>query len=299
MTPSPRDRAAQVLESFGHELIRERVITSDGLERAVAHARESGLALPDALVTMGLLDEQTAYRVLARAVDLPFADLHVVQPSPLARHLVPPNVLQQHEVLPLDVDDSRIRYLTATPFDADADRAISMTTGRGQTQALITCRSDLRAALTAVWPPADHTNSARPAPSPLDASPARSSVLIVDDEATTRTLVRLLLERDGYRVIEATNGRHALALVAAQSVDLVVIDLLMPELDGYGVIVELRSQQRHLTTPIVVVTTEEGPVVEKQVLDLGADDYILKPFEPTVLISRIKAAFRRQRLGAW
>jgi two-component system response regulator VanR len=53
----------------------------------------------------------------------------------------------------------------------------------------------------------------------------------------------------------------------------------------------------HVTTPIVVVTTEEGPAVEKQLLDLGADDYILKPFEPTVLTSRIKAAFRRQRLG--
>jgi len=299
MTPSPRDRAARVLELFGHALLHEHVITRDGLERAIAHARESGVALQDALVTMGLVDEQTAYRVLARAVDLPFADLHVVQPSPLARRLVPANVLQRHEVLPLDVDDSRIRYLTATPFDADADRAISMASGRGQTQALITCRSDLRAALTAGWSHDDPTSAARQGSSPLDANPARSSVLIVDDEATTRTLVRLLLERDGYRVIEATNGRHALALVAAQSVDLVVIDLLMPELDGYEVIVELRRQQRHLMTPIVVVTTEEGPVVEKQVLDLGADDYILKPFEPIVLTSRIKAAFRRQRLGAW
>ena len=61
--------------------------------------------------------------------------------------------------------------------------------------------------------------------------------------------------------------------------------------------VALRSHVRHTTTPIVVVTSEEGPAVEAQVLELGADDYILKPFEPTVLTSRIKAAFRRQRLA--
>jgi CheY-like chemotaxis protein len=104
-------------------------------------------------------------------------------------------------------------------------------------------------------------------------------VLIVDDEATTRTLVRLLLERDGYHVLEAFNGQHALDLAATHDVDLVVMDLLMPELDGYGAILALRNQERHSATPIVVVTTEERPVVEKQVLDLGADDYILKPFE--------------------
>jgi len=111
--------------------------------------------------------------------------------------------------------------------------------------------------------------------------------------------VRLLLERDGYRVLEAINGRNAVDIAATEELDLVVMDLLMPELDGYGAIVALRSQVRHATTPIVVVTSEEGPSVEKQVLELGADDYILKPFEPTVLTSRIKAAFRRQRLGAW
>jgi CheY-like chemotaxis protein len=201
-------------------------------------------------------------------------------------------------VLPLDVDDRKIRYATASPGDAEADRAVSMSAGRS-TAPVLACRSDLRAALAHGGGVPDPSSSAGRSESGAETGPGRPSVLIVDDEVTTRTLVRLLLERDGYRVIEAMNGRHALALASAQDVDLVVMDLLMPELDGYGAIFELRRQERHRVTPIVVVTTEEGPIVEKQVLDLGADDYILKPFEPTMLTSRIKAAFRRQRLGAW
>ena len=296
MSSTADDRAARVFEAFRQALGREPVMAAAGLGRALQHSLTSGLPLQDAVVALGLIDETTAYRLLATAAQLPFADLHDVQPSPLARHLVPPTILHRHEVLPLAVDDREVRYVTATPCNPEADRAVSMSTGRGAV-AMLTCRTDLRAALasyTGGTPSPAETRSGQS----KEGAAARGSVLIVDDEATTRTLVRMLLERDGYRVIEAFNGRHALDLVGTQDVDLVVMDLLMPELDGYGAIRALREQEQHAATPIVVVTTEEGPVVEKQVLDLGADDYILKPFEPIVLTSRIKAAFRRQRLGA-
>lgn len=297
MAPPSRNQAAQALEEFQKALVREQIVTGVGLERALEHSRASGMALQDAIVSLGLTDEHTSYRTLANAAHLPFADLKTVRPSLLAQHLVPVSVLRRHEVLPLAVDDKEIRYVTATPYNLEADRAVSMSTGR-PTMAMLTCRTDLLKALAADFAsatppsPAAKPSSGRPAVSP------RPAVLIVDDEATTRTLVRLLLERDGYRVLEAFNGKHALDIAAANDVDLFVMDLLMPELDGYGAILALRHQERHAATPIVVVTTEEGPVVERQVLDLGADDYILKPFEPTNLTCRIKAAFRRQRLGA-
>jgi DNA-binding response OmpR family regulator len=123
-------------------------------------------------------------------------------------------------------------------------------------------------------------------------------VLIVDDDATTRMLVRLLLERDGWDVRQAQNGRDALEAASRHDPDVIVMDLLMPELDGYGAIRAFRGQPRHAATPIVVVTTEEGPLVERRVIALGADDYVLKPFEPTVLTSRVKAAMRRRWLAA-
>jgi type II secretory ATPase GspE/PulE/Tfp pilus assembly ATPase PilB-like protein/ActR/RegA family two-component response regulator len=126
----------------------------------------------------------------------------------------------------------------------------------------------------------------------------RKSVLIADDEPITRTLVRLLLERDGYSVIEAKDGREAVDLAVRHIPSLIVMDLNMPHMDGYEAISRIRGVQGLEATPIVVVTMEDGAKVAEQVLSLGADDYILKPFEPSVLTARVKAAFRRQRLAA-
>ena len=296
MAPAPRDAAAQVLEAFREALVREHIVTGAGLERALQHGRAAGLDLQDAIVSLGLIDEETAYRLLADAAHIPFADLKTVRPTALARHLVPPSLLHRHEVLPLSVDDKAVRYVTSKPCDLEADRALSMSTGRS-TAAMLACRSELRAALADDSLEPSQSAAPRTNETDRDAASARHTVLIVDDDGTTRGLVRLLLERDGYRVLEAVNGRNAVDIAATEKLDLVVMDLLMPELDGYGAIVALRSHVRHTTTPIVVVTSEEGPAVEAQVLELGADDYILKPFEPTVLTSRIKAAFRRQRLA--
>jgi type IV pilus assembly protein PilB len=126
----------------------------------------------------------------------------------------------------------------------------------------------------------------------------RPTVLIADDEPITRMLVRLLLERDGYAVIEAHNGRRAVDLALRHRPELIVMDLNMPQMTGYDAIAELRRTPGFTATPIVVVTAEEGPAVEHQVLALGADDYIVKPFEPAVLTARVKAVFTRQRLAA-
>jgi type II secretory ATPase GspE/PulE/Tfp pilus assembly ATPase PilB-like protein/CheY-like chemotaxis protein len=129
-------------------------------------------------------------------------------------------------------------------------------------------------------------------------APVRKSVLIADDEPITRTLVRILLERDGYSVIEAKDGQEAVDLAVRHVPSLIVMDLNMPHMDGYEAISRIRGVQGLEATPIVVVTMEDGAKVAEQVLRLGADDYIMKPFEPSVLTARVKAAFRRQRLAA-
>jgi CheY-like chemotaxis protein len=128
--------------------------------------------------------------------------------------------------------------------------------------------------------------------------PIRKSVLIADDEPITRTLVKLLLERDGYSVLEAQNGEEAVELAVRHIPSLIVMDLNMPKMDGYEAIAHIRRVHGLEATPIVVVTMEDGAKVADQVLSLGADDYIMKPFEPAVLTARVKAAFRRQRLAA-
>jgi type IV pilus assembly protein PilB len=125
------------------------------------------------------------------------------------------------------------------------------------------------------------------------AARTRSRILITDDEPITRMLVKLLLEREQYEVLEATNGRQAVEIAVRERPDLVLIDLNMPEVDGYEAIGRFRRDFSFATLPIVVLTSEEGPGVEKRVLALGADDYIIKPFDPEVLLSRVNAVFRR------
>jgi DNA-binding response OmpR family regulator len=111
-------------------------------------------------------------------------------------------------------------------------------------------------------------------------------------------LVKLLLERDGYTVLEAATGRECVEIAVREHPSLVVMDLNMPEMNGYEAITHLRRVPTLAAMPVLVLTSEEGTEVEASVLELGADDYLLKPFDPGVLSSRVKAAFRRMRAAS-
>jgi type IV pilus assembly protein PilB len=126
----------------------------------------------------------------------------------------------------------------------------------------------------------------------------RQRVLVTDDEPITRMLLKLLLEKAEFEVLEAANGRDAVEIAAREHPDLVLIDLNMPEMDGYEAIARLRKDLSLATMPILVLPSEEGPGVERRVLQLGADDYIMKPFNPDVLLSRVNAVFRRLKVVA-
>ena len=126
----------------------------------------------------------------------------------------------------------------------------------------------------------------------------RRRVLVTDDEPITRMLVKLLLERQDFEVLEAANGRDAVEIAIRERPDLLMIDLNMPEMDGYEAITRVRREMSLAMMPVLVLTSEEGPGVERRVLELGADDYILKPFDPEVLLSRVNAVFRRLKVMA-
>ncbi len=126
----------------------------------------------------------------------------------------------------------------------------------------------------------------------------RLRVLVTDDEPITRMLVKVLLERDRYDVLEATNGQQAVEIAMRERPSLVLIDLNMPVMDGYEAIGSLRREFAMNALPIIVLTAEDGDSVERRVLELGADDYLIKPFEPAVLMARVNAVFRRLNLVA-
>jgi two-component system, OmpR family, alkaline phosphatase synthesis response regulator PhoP len=123
---------------------------------------------------------------------------------------------------------------------------------------------------------------------------ARETILIVEDDENIQQLVGYNLAKSGFQVLYAGNGEQALASVKRELPDLVVLDIMLPTLNGFEVCKILRKDPQTKTLPIIMLTAkgEENDVTAG--LDLGADDYITKPFSPKILVSRIKAALRRR-----
>jgi DNA-binding response OmpR family regulator len=115
-------------------------------------------------------------------------------------------------------------------------------------------------------------------------------ILLVDDEQSIQTLLSYPLRKDGYEVVRAADGREALDRFAEQAFDLVVLDLMLPQLDGLEVCRRLRARS---AVPIIMLTAKSEEIDKVLGLELGADDYITKPFSMREFRSRVKAALRR------
>src|SRR5215212_5094387 len=115
-------------------------------------------------------------------------------------------------------------------------------------------------------------------------------ILVVDDDKKTAELIRLYLEKDGYRVLLAGDGRLALDLARQRNPDLIVLDLMLPQVDGLDVCRILRAESRVPIIMLTARTTEDDKLLG---LDLGADDYVTKPFSPREVVARVRAVLRR------
>jgi DNA-binding response OmpR family regulator len=125
--------------------------------------------------------------------------------------------------------------------------------------------------------------------------PDSSTILLVDDEDAVQKLLAYPLERDGFRVVQARDGEEALARFAEERVDLVVLDLMLPKLDGLEVCKRLRSSS---SVPIIMLTARDDELDKVLGLELGADDYITKPFSIREFRSRVRALLRRAAIPA-
>jgi CheY-like chemotaxis protein len=235
---------------------------------------------------------------LAEAAGTSLVALQDLEVSELAVRLVPEQLARRHLAVPLQVDNRTLTYATCRPFNVDAARDLEYTSGR-HAKALVATRSGVLETLERWYskagdasPEPAHADVKRPQPTD------RVRILLADDEPITRMLARILLEREKFQVFEAENGFKAIEVATRERPDLLLIDLNMPELDGYGAIRRIRQDPSLAYVPIVVVTAEDDPGVERRVLDLGADDYLIKPFEPAVLLARVNAVFRRMKVMA-
>jgi len=120
--------------------------------------------------------------------------------------------------------------------------------------------------------------------------PESPTILLVDDEDAIQRLLTYPLERDGYRVVQARDGEEALRRFAEEEIDLVVLDIMLPKLDGLEVCKRLRAES---TVPIIMLTARDDELDKVLGLELGADDYITKPFLIREFRSRVRAVLRR------
>jgi len=119
-------------------------------------------------------------------------------------------------------------------------------------------------------------------------------ILVVDDDPHLRELVGVFLVQEGFEVVPAADGQHALETLASTKVDLVVLDIMMPRMDGWELCKELRE---HYDMPLLMLTAKGETSQKLKGFQLGTDDYLVKPFEPVELVARVKALLKRYRIS--
>ena len=118
------------------------------------------------------------------------------------------------------------------------------------------------------------------------------TILIVDDSESIREIVKFTLEQEGYSVLEGIHGKDALKHLTGQPIDLVITDLHMPEMDGIGLIKEIRANAAYTRVPILFLTTESQVAKKMEAKEAGATGWIIKPFVPAKLIAAINKVIR-------
>ena len=120
-----------------------------------------------------------------------------------------------------------------------------------------------------------------------------AKILIVDDEPDLLDLLQFNLETNGYEVVRAANGRTALDQAKAHQPDLIVLDVMLPDLQGFEVLRKLRSREASRSTPVILLTARGDEADVLIGFELGADDYVVKPFSPRALLARVRAILKR------
>ncbi|WP_338044764.1 response regulator transcription factor [Paenibacillus periandrae] len=123
-----------------------------------------------------------------------------------------------------------------------------------------------------------------------------ATILIVDDDIHIRELIKVYLRQEGFDVVEAGHGKEALLEMEKTRIDLVILDIMMPEMDGWDLCVELRAAYPNLPLLMITAKGETGHKVKG--FQLGTDDYLVKPFDPEELVVRVKALMKRYRIVA-
>ena len=229
--------------------------------------------------------------MVARHHRLPVADLQ--QRDPHVEKLVPAAVARRLHVIPLRYTDRSLVVASSDPVDMEAERELIALAARTVSPEI--ARPGLiREALTRLYP--DQPAPLHELPRLMPEDRGGPHVLVVDDDADARLLLRAALEGRGFRVSEADDGTTALALLdgGTEAVHLVTLDLQMRELHGLDTLRRMRGTVRTAHIPVIVATGADDSSVEMELFAAGADDYVVKPIDPPRFVLRVQAVLRRR-----
>ncbi|MFN6991170.1 MAG: response regulator transcription factor, partial [Fervidobacterium sp.] len=126
---------------------------------------------------------------------------------------------------------------------------------------------------------------------------AKKTIMIIDDQPEILELVSFTLQKEGYEVVPAEDAEKALQELKEKDIDLFIVDIMLPNMDGFEFVRTIRGSEKHKLTPVIFLSAKGEEFDKVLGLELGADDYIVKPFSVRELLARIRAVFRRMQLG--
>jgi CheY-like chemotaxis protein len=235
------------------------------------------------------LSQDALANLVARHFRLPRADL---KEGDHAWRLVPADIARRLNVFPLRYSDRQLTVASADPVSLEAEREIASVSGRSvQSEIAPPHLIDEAISMAYVEFLVDQFQGAK---APQDKG--KQHILVVEDDPETRLLIRVALEKSGYRVTEAENGASALEQLAAEDdrCDLATLDLQLPDMNGIEILQALRDSLRNAFLPVIIATGTEDPKVQQQLFQAGADDFIVKPVDPTRFVTRVQAVLRRR-----
>jgi DNA-binding response OmpR family regulator len=250
----------------------------------------------EGIKTILLVEDSTTYRAALRlllrgAGYTVLESVEGMQAIDIARAFRP-------DLIVLDLDLPLLSgWQVAQVLREDPDtKAIPLIYLSGDTQLLVESMPDTEMVLKSAAPPALLQAIQRIIAAGNLRAEQPPSLLIVDDEPDICHILEQLLSDDGYRVMSARMGAEALAIAQRQSFDLIILDLLLPDLDGFAVLGALRARPATALTPIILLSARDSAPEKVRGLQLGADDYVTKPFSADELLARVRAALRRSEL---
>ena len=214
-------------------------------------------------------------------------------PSRQALRLVPEALIREAGILPLAEDGVRIQVASSNPTVLAVIDQLHRLTGRLPDFVVVPPAALAAAVAPIVAEPRGERPGARP---PTVAATGRPTILLVDDDPLARVIAKSVLEKKEYAVVEASDGERALDTLAEHpEVLLAVVDLEMPGMGGRALVRAIRAAPDTAHIPLVVLTGSEDPVLEADLIEDGADDYIRKPLDPRLFLARVASTLRRVR----